>query len=179
MDTAALRSSWDQVTSSGDEVPLFFYSHLFLSHPELRSMFPISMAAQRDRLVGALGRIVSNVDDLAQVTPFIEQLGRDHRRFSVVANHYNAVGASLLATLKHFLGPAWTDQLAGDWAAAYGIIARVKDGHSWSDAIAAMPHLNPDYVKRTTGSADPGATAALSLVPLQDYLADGVSESIW
>lgn len=31
----------------GDEVPLFFYSHLFLSHPEVRQMFPVSMAAQR------------------------------------------------------------------------------------------------------------------------------------
>ncbi len=125
MDTAALKSSWDHVAASGDEVPLFFYSHLFLSHPELRPMFPISMSAQRDRLVGALGRIVSNVDELAEVTPFIQALGRDHRRFSVVAEHYGAVGGSLLATLKHFLGSAWTDELAADWAAAYGVIARV------------------------------------------------------
>ena len=125
MDTAGLKDSWELVAKSGDEVPLFFYSHLFLSHPDLRAMFPISMAAQRDRLVGALGRIVSNVDQLDEVTPFIQQLGRDHRRFSVVAEHYNAVGASLLATLKHFLGASWNDQLASDWAAAYGVIAKV------------------------------------------------------
>jgi NAD(P)H-flavin reductase/hemoglobin-like flavoprotein len=125
MDTAALKDSWERVTKHGDEVPLFFYSHLFLSHPELRSMFPISMASQRDKLVGALGRIVSHVDELPEVTPFIQQLGRDHRRFSVVSAHYNAVGSSLLATLKQFLGAEWTDELASDWAAAYGVIARV------------------------------------------------------
>jgi NAD(P)H-flavin reductase/hemoglobin-like flavoprotein len=125
MDTAALKDSWELVTKSGDEVPLFFYSHLFLTRPDLRAMFPISMSAQRDRLVGALGRIVSNVDQLDEVTPFIQQLGRDHRRFSVVAEHYNAVGASLLATLRHFLGAAWNDRLAADWAAAYGVIAKV------------------------------------------------------
>ena len=125
MDTAALKSSWEQVAKCGDDVPLFFYSHLFLAHPEVRAMFPISMAGQRDRLVAALGRIVSHVDDLPEVTPFIEQLGRDHRRFSVVASHYSAVGSSLLVTLKHFLGAAWTDELAADWAAAYGVIARV------------------------------------------------------
>ncbi len=125
MDTAALKSSWEQVAKCGDEVPLFFYSHLFLSNPELRAMFPIAMSGQRDKLVTALGRIVSNVDDLPEVTPFIQQLGRDHRRFSVVASHYSAVGSSLLATLKHYLGAAWTDELAGDWAAAYGVIARV------------------------------------------------------
>lgn len=125
MDTAALQNSWAIVAKSGDEVPLFFYSHLFLSHPELREMFPISMSAQRDKLVGALGRIVSNVDQLDDVTPFIQQLGRDHRRFSVVAEHYSKVGASLLATLRHFLGPAWTEELAADWAAAYGLVAKV------------------------------------------------------
>ena len=104
MDTAALKDSWELVAKSGDEVPLYFYSHLFLTRPDLRSMFPISMANQRDKLVGALGRIVSNVDQLDDVTEFIQQLGRDHRRFAVVAEHYNAVGASLLATLSKAVG---------------------------------------------------------------------------
>jgi NAD(P)H-flavin reductase/hemoglobin-like flavoprotein len=125
MDTAALKSSWEVVAKSGDEVPLYFYSHLFLAHPELRSLFPVSMTGQRDKLVGALGRIVSHVDELPEVVPFIQQLGRDHRRFHVVADHYSAVGASLLATLKYFLGAAWTEELAASWAAAYGEIARV------------------------------------------------------
>src|SRR5690606_26999931 len=88
-------------------------------------MFPVSMTAQRDKLVRALGQIVSNADRLEEVTPFIEQLGRDHRRFDVVAEHYPAVGASLLATLRQFLGSAWTEELAANWAEAYGLIAKV------------------------------------------------------
>ena len=124
MDTDALKHSWEQVAKSGDEVPHYFYAHLFLSHPDLRSMFPISMTAQRDKLFAALGQIVSHVDEIDQVEGFIRQLGQDHRRFSVVPQHYNAVGASLLATLKQFLGAAWTDELASGWAAAYGVIAR-------------------------------------------------------
>jgi NAD(P)H-flavin reductase/hemoglobin-like flavoprotein len=139
VNTDALKHSWEQVAKSGDEVPLYFYSHLFLSHPELREMFPIGMAAQRDKLVGALGQVVSNVDQLDEVVPFIQQLGRDHRRFSVVPEHYNAVGGSLLATLKQFLGAAWTDELAADWAAAYGVIARtmVEAAEDSSDTTPA------------------------------------------
>jgi NAD(P)H-flavin reductase/hemoglobin-like flavoprotein len=125
MDPSALKNSWALVVQSGDEVPMFFYSHLFLSHPEVREMFPVSMAAQRDKLVGALGAVVSNADQLEQVVPVLQQLGRDHRRFSVIADHYSAVGASLLATLQHFLGPAWTPTLASDWAEAYGLVATV------------------------------------------------------
>ncbi|MBO0843633.1 MAG: oxidoreductase [Nocardioides sp.] len=140
MDPAALKESWALVAKSGDEVPMFFYSHLFVSHPELRPMFPISMATQRDRLVGALGRIVSNADQLDEVVGFIQQLGRDHRRFSVVTEHYAAVGASLLATLKHFLGAAWTPELAADWSAAYGLIA-----NTMVQAAEAAAEETPDW----------------------------------
>lgn len=123
MDTSALKESWAVVAKSGDDVPMFFYSHLFVSHPELRPMFPVSMVGQRDKLVAALGTIVSNVDQIEEVVGFIQQLGRDHRRFSVVTDHYSAVGASLLATLKHFLGGAWTPELAQSWSEAYGLVA--------------------------------------------------------
>jgi NAD(P)H-flavin reductase/hemoglobin-like flavoprotein len=125
MDTAALKASWGKVAAAGDDVPLYFYSHLFLSHPEVRSMFPIQMSGQRDKLVAALGAVVSNVEEIDKVIPLLEQLGRDHRRFAVVTEHYAAVGASLLATLKKFLGPSWTPDLADTWAEAYGLVAKV------------------------------------------------------
>jgi NAD(P)H-flavin reductase/hemoglobin-like flavoprotein len=125
MDTTALKASWANVVAAGDDVPLYFYSHLFLSHPEVRSMFPIQMSGQRDKLVAALGAVVSNVDEIDNVVPLLEQLGRDHRRFSVVTEHYSAVGASLLATLKRYLGASWTPELAATWSEAYGIVAKV------------------------------------------------------
>ncbi len=100
MDVQRMRKSFDKVASFGDEVPLFFYSHLFLSHPGTRAMFPVSMMQQRDRLFRALGHIVAKVDDLDTLVPFLQQLGRDHRKFGTLAAHYPAVGASLLATLR-------------------------------------------------------------------------------
>jgi NAD(P)H-flavin reductase len=166
MDTAALKSSWEQVAKCGDEVPLFFYSHLFLSHPELRAMFPISMSNQRDKLVGALGRIVSNVDELPDVVPFIQQLGRDHRRFSVVPSHYSAVGSSLLATLKHFLGAAWTDELADDWAAAYGVIARVMVEAAEDSEDTSPPWWEAEVVAAERRTMD---VTVLRLQPQQPF----------
>jgi NAD(P)H-flavin reductase/hemoglobin-like flavoprotein len=154
VDAQALKHTWGLAEKAGDDVPLFFYSHLFLAHPELRSMFPVSMTAQRDKLVSALGRIVSHVDELDEVTEFIQQLGRDHRRFQVVAENYGAVGASLLVTLKHFLGSAWTPELATDWADAYGIIARVmvqaaeesedSSPPSWSAEVTSVDRRSLD-----------------------------------
>jgi NAD(P)H-flavin reductase/hemoglobin-like flavoprotein len=142
VDPAVLRSSFGRVAEHGDEVPLYFYSLLFLRHPQLRSMFPPSMAGQRDRLVGALVQIVTDVDRTDALVPYLENLGRDHRKFAVVADHYPQVGEALLATLEHFLGDAWTADLASQWQAAYGVVAEVmlnaadRDGANpaWWDA---------------------------------------------
>lgn len=125
MSARALQDSWDRVTQHGEQVSLYFYSHIFVSHPEVRSMFPLSMASQRDKFVSALGRIVSHADQIENDADFLRHLGRDHRKYAVVAEHYNAVGVSLCATLKHFLGSAWDEELAAQWTAAYQVIARI------------------------------------------------------
>jgi NAD(P)H-flavin reductase/hemoglobin-like flavoprotein len=139
VDERRLKESFEHVGAHGDEVALFFYSHLFLGHPELRDMFPVSMSAQRDRLLHALGRIVSDVGNLDSLVPFLTDLGRDHRKFGVTPEHYPAVGASLLAALTHFSGSGWNAELAADWAAAYGLLADVM-----IDA-AAQDERNPSW----------------------------------
>jgi len=140
MDAHALQRSWDQVTRHGQDVPLYFYSHIFVSHPEVRAMFPLSMADQRDKFVSALGRIVSHADRIEQDADFLRHLGRDHRKYAVVAEHYDAVGASLCATLKHFLGSAWDEDLAAQWTAAYQVIARIM-----VEAAEISSETNPDW----------------------------------
>lgn len=125
MDPSRLQASFGRVAAHGDDVPLYFYSHLFLAHPEVRKMFPVSMSAQRDRLVGALLRVVSHAHELDAVVPYLQQLGRDHRKYGVTEEHYPYVGESLLAALRHFLGEEWTPALEADWVEAYGLVAQV------------------------------------------------------
>ncbi|HEX6418161.1 MAG TPA: globin domain-containing protein [Acidimicrobiales bacterium] len=137
LDAGRLQESWRAVAAHGDQVPLHFYAALFLEDPEIRDMFPVGMAVQRDRLVAALGRIVSSVDDIGAVAPLVRQLGRDHRRFGVRREHYPAVGRALLATLEHFSGPAWAPELAQDWGAAYDAVARMMI--EAADAAAGTP----------------------------------------
>ena len=133
MDIPAMRANFAKAAAVGDEAPLYFYSHLFLSHPETRSMFPVSMAHQRDRLFRALGDVVARVDDLDALVPILQQLGRDHRKFGALAAHYPAVGASLLATLEHF-DDEWTPELAKSWSEAYTVVAQVMVEAADADA---------------------------------------------
>ncbi len=133
MDIARLKRSFARIAMHGDEVPLHFYSDLFLRHPETRPMFPVSMQAQRAHLVDALVTIVSSVEDADGLAVFLRDLGRGHRKFGTLAAHYDAVGDSLLATFAYFAGDAWDAELEADWKGAYELIAGVMTAAAAED----------------------------------------------
>lgn len=134
MDPGRLQENFARVAEHGDDIALFFYSDLFLRYPGTRDLFPVSMAVQRDRFLTALGHIVAQAHRIDEITPFLRELGHDHRKFGALAEHFGPVGESLLATLAHFSGPEWTPELAADWAAAYGLIATVMTDAAAQDA---------------------------------------------
>jgi NAD(P)H-flavin reductase/hemoglobin-like flavoprotein len=170
LDVAGLRKNFADVAAHGDEVPLFFYADLFIKHPEVRDMFPISMEAQRGHLVDALVKIVSSVDSSSDLTAFLEGLGRDHRKFGAVTEHYEAVGASLLATLEYFSGPSWTPELSSDWAAAYDLIGSVMIAAARADEDLRPPWWRGMVVAQERRSYDV-SVLHVQPEPALDYLA--------
>ena len=93
VDPAALKANFASVATHGDDVAMYFYSYLFLTRPEVRPMFPLAMTEQRDRLLGALVRIVTHIDRLAEIEPYLADLGRDHRKFGTLTDHYSGRGS--------------------------------------------------------------------------------------
>jgi NAD(P)H-flavin reductase/hemoglobin-like flavoprotein len=165
VDIPAMRASFGKAAAHGDQVPLWFYSHLFLTHPETRDMFPVSMAHQRDRLFAALGEVMARVDDLDALVPILQQLGRDHRKFGALAAHYPAVGASLLATLEHF-DEDWDDELAANWTEAYGLIADVMIGAA-EEAAEAPPWWDAEVVAHDRRTLDVAVLHVRPTTPLE------------
>ena len=118
-----VRSSFALVEPRADELAMAFYATLFANAPQTRAMFPVNMQVQRSRLLRALVHVVQLVDQPDDLVPFLEQLGRDHRKFGVVAEHYDTVGHALLTALATVGGPAWTDEVHRAWTEAYGLVA--------------------------------------------------------
>jgi NAD(P)H-flavin reductase len=119
-----IRESFAEVEPRADEVAGYFYAMLFAIAPATRELFAANMEVQRSRLLRALVHVVQMVDRPDDLVPFLRQLGRDHRKFGVLAQHYDAVGTALLTALKRFAGEAWTPQVEKAWGDAYGLIAR-------------------------------------------------------
>jgi predicted permease len=62
----------------------------------------------------------------------------------------------------------------------YGVIARVKPGYTWAQALAAMPALDEEYFRRLVGRnwADAQASGRFSLVPMQQALTAGAAKPL-
>lgn len=127
-DPAVIRASFAVVERRADHMAKYFYAHLFTHNPGVRDFFPEQMEEQRDRLFAALTQLVLRLESPEQLTGYLRTLGRDHRKFQAAPEHYPAVGASLIAALRHFSGHSWTPEIEDSWAAAYGVITEVMTG---------------------------------------------------
>ncbi|WP_345403529.1 globin domain-containing protein [Nonomuraea salmonea] len=129
-----VKESFSLVEPVAAKATAYFYGRLFAENPHLRSMFPPAMNVQRDRLFSALTRIVWSLDSPDGMAAYLGQLGRDHRKYGVVAEHYTAVGNALLATIRRFAADVWNDEIEAAWVAAYSAAANLMIGSAESDS---------------------------------------------
>ncbi|MPY98853.1 MAG: flavohemoprotein [Actinophytocola sp.] len=146
-----IRESFAKIEPNAEGVSRQFYALLFAIAPDTRDMFPANMEVQRSRLLRALVHIVQMVDRPQELTPFLRQLGRDHRKFGVVTKHYESVGTALLGALRHYAGDDWTEEVERAWADAFAIIAgamqegsAADDGPAWWNA-EVVGHTRLDW----------------------------------
>lgn len=146
LDGEALRETLGLLEDHLDAVGTDFYAQLFAIAPEARELFGAGMAVQRSRLVGALVRIVGNADDRETLAPYLEGLGRDHRKFGVIDQHYAPVGTALVLAVRRAIGDAWTPRHEKAWVEAYDYIASVMVGAARRDAVISPPWWDAEVV---------------------------------
>ena len=144
----------------------YFYGRLFAGNPELRPMFPAAMDTQRDRLFHALTRIVHSLGAPEEMEPYLSQLGLDHRKYGVQAEHYPAVGRALLATLCRFSGDAWTPGAEAAWAGAYERATQLMTQAANKSAEHSPPWWSAEVVGHELRSS---SLAVLTLRPEEPF----------
>jgi NAD(P)H-flavin reductase/hemoglobin-like flavoprotein len=157
LDPAILQESFAALAGRGPELAEDFYAHLFPpGGPAVIDLFPAHMARQRSRLVDALITIVAQAGDLDALAGYLDGLGRHHRIYAARPEHFPLVGECLLATLREAAGPAWTEEVAGTWAAAYALVAQVMTG-----GLTAAGGTPPWWDATVTGTERRGLDVAV------------------
>lgn len=123
-DDIALVEESLRLVRDPDETMNYFYASLFVQSPELRDLFPVAMDAQRDRFFRALTGAMRRLRAEDGFKPMLEQLGRNHRKYGVRAEHYGVFGRALLAALRHSLESFWVPELEAAWFRTYNYMAQ-------------------------------------------------------
>jgi NAD(P)H-flavin reductase/hemoglobin-like flavoprotein len=160
---AAIRTSWALVEPQAEDVARHFYGTLFAYAPQTRELFPVNMEVQRSRLLRALVHVVHMYDHPEDLVPFVEQLGRDHRKFGVLTEHYDAVGFALFSAIGTFAGDAWTVEVEKSWREAYDMVAHAmstaaaaeRGPASWLGRVVEHERLGWDLARITVQTSEP------------------------
>lgn len=162
---AEIRSSFALIEPRAPQAAAWFYEHFFAQNPRYRKLFTGEPAAQQRRLFQAVSRIIADFDDLDTFLPYLHRLALRHRKFGLRAAHYQAFGESMLATVREFTGPAWTDLTRVAWEAGFGLVASVMLETAAEAEALAPPYWEAEVVAHEPLAAD---IARMQIRVLQD-----------
>jgi NAD(P)H-flavin reductase/hemoglobin-like flavoprotein len=164
-----LKESWTLVEEEKDKLAGYFYARMFLSHPALRDLFPVTMDVQRSRLLGAIVTAIQTVDDPECSDDYLRALGRDHRKFRVQPEHYDVVGRALIESLRTLGGERWSVEYDQAWRDAYAAIAAKMLKGAAEDG-SNPPFWHAEVIAHERRAMDIGVFTVRPLQPL-DYRA--------
>lgn len=126
-----VQETWEKVVPIAETAAELFYGRLFEIDPELKPLFKqTDMKEQKMKLLQMLGMAVKGLDNLEQLVPAVENLGRRHVGYGVKDSHYDTVGDALLWTLEKGLGEAFTPEVMEAWTQTYITLATVMKNSS-------------------------------------------------
>lgn len=120
-----IQSTWQSVVPIKEKAAELFYGKLFELDPTLQPLFKGDMKEQGRKLMAMINVVVTNLDKLDTLVPAVQDLGKRHVAYGVTDSHYATVGGALLWTLAAGLGDAFTEDVKGAWAQAYGVLSGV------------------------------------------------------
>ncbi|MFE3825180.1 globin domain-containing protein [Streptomyces sp. NPDC059092] len=165
-DAILVRRTLAEIGPVSKQLTSYFYSLLFVRHPELRGLFPVAMDAQRDRLLKALLTAAEHMDSPAVLTDYLRQLGRGHRKYGTQSVHYPAVGEALMGALARYASASWDEDTEGAWVRTYTTISQIMIDAAAENEQHAPAWWQAEVVSHESRTSD---IAVVTVRPDQPY----------
>lgn len=102
-----------------------FYGKLFELNPGLKPLFKGDMKEQGYRLMMMINTAVASLDNLDNIVPAVQKLGKRHVDYGVIEEDYDTVGIALIWTLSKGLGEAFTDEVEDAWRTVLTLLSTI------------------------------------------------------
>lgn len=120
-----VKESFKLIERISDKTADSFYEHLFQIAPDVRPMFPDDLRDQKKKLMNALKLMVNSLDNVDKLVSVLEELGRNHKLYGVVDDHYVYVAEALMFAFEKGLGSKLTEEMRIAWTALYSVVASI------------------------------------------------------
>jgi methyl-accepting chemotaxis protein len=121
-----LRSSFDAIAPSAEELTRKFYERLFTRYPEVKPLFEgVDLPEQRRKLVQSLSVIIRSLTRPEALQKYLHDLGARHVEYGAQPEHYPLVAGVLLEVMAEIAGPAWTPDVARAWTDGLNAVAEL------------------------------------------------------
>ncbi len=117
------------------------YTRLFTIDPDLRDLFPAVMSEQRAAFFGVIDHVLEVVPaetGHTELIEFLAQLGRDHRKYGVLPEHYGHMYHALVGEFATVLGSHWDDDAAQTVSQAMMLTTGVMRGAAETASLPAL-----------------------------------------
>ncbi len=122
------------------------------------------MESQGHRFFRAIEFVVKNLPQHRRIRKFLTQLGRDHRRYGVEREHYEAAGVALKRAVRSMYGTSahsrykWTPELDEAWSQFTDLVVGTMADGAESDTTPGALGRNrgqPRTSPRRSGDCSP------------------------
>ncbi len=120
-----IRENFDAIAPRAVVFGADFYHRLFEAAPHLRTRFPPELAPQIRKLVETLSTLISHLAAPTAMREELHRLGARHAHLHIGADDYDLVSATMIETLRAWLGPAFTPACEAAWTDTLSHVSKV------------------------------------------------------
>jgi len=124
LNVELLESSFQALAPMGEELTRRFYNELFEQYPGVKPLFAnTTIEEQHKKLLAAISLVVNSLRKPAELQKALKALGKRHKNYGAVAEHYPAVAKVLLGVMEELAGDLWSEELEDAWTQALNVVA--------------------------------------------------------
>lgn len=121
----------ETINRDPDRFTTNIYTRLFAIDPDLRELFGVMMSLQHQAFFHVIDHVLEVIPGMTghdELVEFLGQLGRDHRKYGVLPEHYQAIYQALMGEFAVALGDRWDEDAQRTVGQAMMLVTGVMRG---------------------------------------------------
>lgn len=119
-------SSVTKLMPMAERVDVLFNERLLDVYPDVYRLFALDIAPEERSLTRTIGLVLAHVRQSGAILPAVKALKRSRKIFGLVEMYYDALGETLIWTLRRSLGVGFSSEVERAWHSALGRGSRVR-----------------------------------------------------